>query len=695
MSVRSAQSVTKVFTTRRFDTGAATNADSTPAGTLYVNGTANGATVTVTNITTGVYKAAVTLPTLAVGDVVDLRISATVNAVTDNAVVWVDAKDIVIDSAGLADANTVKLGPSGSGTAQTARDIGASVLLSTGTGAGQLDFTSGVVKSNLVQILGTVLTETAGQIAAAFKKLFDVSGPVLTAQSVNQTGDSFGRIGAAGAGLTSLGDTRIAFLDAAVSTRSTYAGADTSGTTTLLTRLTGTRATNLDNLDAAVSTRLATSGYTSPLASAVQQAVASLVWGYTSFLFVNKSGNDTTGDGLTPATAYLTVFKATSAAAAFTAIVVGPGVYDEGTHTLTVPTDGALIGAGRDNTTIQAQTVSTGLAGVIVKPSTRCKITDLTIQGNAASGVSQVPLGVESFDPGFTNARFERLRVIADADGIYVSGSVCSFVAEDVQIDTNYDCFAFFSPVTCTLRRVSARALGPSGVSSGVTARALNNQSASSVINAYDCSFLAQDATTTTTGIENAAGGTIRLFGNTSVRASSGSGTVKDIVSGNNVTAAGSVVYDATKLTGTVTAAGAPAQDYARLLNPTSTLNLSGTTVGTLTTYTGNTPQTGDAYARIGAAGAGLTALGDTRIAFLDASILSRMATFSYTAPDNTTIAAINNKLPSTTNATLTSLASMITANKFTVAALSNAPTGSGGGSAPAVTIQDQTINVD
>src|SRR5258708_7776223 len=38
------------------------------------------------------------------------------------------------------------------GTSQTARDIGASVLLSAGTGTGQLDFTSGVVKANLVQI---------------------------------------------------------------------------------------------------------------------------------------------------------------------------------------------------------------------------------------------------------------------------------------------------------------------------------------------------------------------------------------------------------------------------------------------------------------------------------------------------------------------------------------------------------------
>jgi hypothetical protein len=53
-------------------------------------------------------------------------------------------------------------------------------------------------------------------------------------------------------------------LDAAVSSRSTYAGGDTAGTTTLLSRLTATRAGLMDNMDAAVSSRLATAGYTAP-----------------------------------------------------------------------------------------------------------------------------------------------------------------------------------------------------------------------------------------------------------------------------------------------------------------------------------------------------------------------------------------------------------------------------------------------
>ncbi len=90
--------------------------------------------------------------------------------------------------------------------------------------------------ANLAQILGTAVTETAGQIAAGFKKLFDVAAPVLTLVSVNQTGDNFARIGAAGAGLTALGDTRIANLDATISSRTKPA--DTQARVTLVDTVT-------------------------------------------------------------------------------------------------------------------------------------------------------------------------------------------------------------------------------------------------------------------------------------------------------------------------------------------------------------------------------------------------------------------------------------------------------------------------
>jgi hypothetical protein len=64
--------------------------------------------------------------------------------------------------------------------AKTASQAGDIMKVSTGTGANQLDVTSGVIKSNLAQILGTALTETAGQIAAGFKQFFNIASPTST-----------------------------------------------------------------------------------------------------------------------------------------------------------------------------------------------------------------------------------------------------------------------------------------------------------------------------------------------------------------------------------------------------------------------------------------------------------------------------------------------------------------------------------
>lgn len=97
MSVRSSQSVTVGFTTQD-STGAAKDADSLPSGTLVVNGTDNGASVTVTKNATGDYKAAVTLPTLTLGDQVHIRIAATVDTVAGKGIIWRDTKDFFAGS---------------------------------------------------------------------------------------------------------------------------------------------------------------------------------------------------------------------------------------------------------------------------------------------------------------------------------------------------------------------------------------------------------------------------------------------------------------------------------------------------------------------------------------------------------------------------------------------------------------------
>ena len=78
------------------------------------------------------------------------------------------------------------------------------------------------------------VSKLVGQtVTAAAGVTFPASIGTSTLGGTAQTGDAFARLGAAGAGLTALGDTRIANLDATVSSRgtSTYAGGAISGVT--------------------------------------------------------------------------------------------------------------------------------------------------------------------------------------------------------------------------------------------------------------------------------------------------------------------------------------------------------------------------------------------------------------------------------------------------------------------------------
>ncbi len=100
-------------------------------------------------------------------------------------------RTLVVDSAGLADANAVKVGPTAGGTAQTARDLGAQLdatvssrmatfSLPTNFSSLAID-ASGRVNAFLIGILTTVFTEGAlGRIAAAFKQFFNIATPTAT-----------------------------------------------------------------------------------------------------------------------------------------------------------------------------------------------------------------------------------------------------------------------------------------------------------------------------------------------------------------------------------------------------------------------------------------------------------------------------------------------------------------------------------
>ena len=85
--ILSGQACAESFVTKKAD-GSLLAASVGPAGVLYVNGTANGAVVTVTGANP--YRWAVTLPALNVGDLVQMYISATVDAIPTAEFVWED-----------------------------------------------------------------------------------------------------------------------------------------------------------------------------------------------------------------------------------------------------------------------------------------------------------------------------------------------------------------------------------------------------------------------------------------------------------------------------------------------------------------------------------------------------------------------------------------------------------------------------
>lgn len=283
MSVRSAQSVTAMFTTRNLS-GSGVNADSLPTGTLYQNGTANGATVTVTNVSTGLYKVAVTLPTLAIGDELYIVIAATVNSISDSGVAWNDTCDLTISSAGIvgADLQTIKT--------QTVT-ASAGVTFSTTVG------TSTLTQTQVSGYMGPILTDNStGLVTANTTK---IGGTTQT------TGDIYGylgtNLGALGANATALAPSSTALSTATWT--STVAG----------------------RIDAAVSSRMAT--YTQPMGFLAATFPSGTIANTTN---ITAGTITTVANQLTAAQVATGVWQDTTAGDFTTAGSIGRGLFTSG-----------------------------------------------------------------------------------------------------------------------------------------------------------------------------------------------------------------------------------------------------------------------------------------------------------------------------------------------------------------------------
>ena len=123
-------------------------------------------------------------------------------------------RSMVVDASGLVDANTVKIGPTGSGTAQTAKDVGGAVpaaaagasggLLISGSNSGTTTLAALTVTGSLTISDGLLVSRSTGNTSAIVATGNGTGHGVLATSGSGVTGDGFKAVAAStnGNGIT-------------------------------------------------------------------------------------------------------------------------------------------------------------------------------------------------------------------------------------------------------------------------------------------------------------------------------------------------------------------------------------------------------------------------------------------------------------------------------------------------------------
>ena len=373
--------------------------------------------------------------------------------------------------------------------------------------------------------------------------------------------------------------------------------------------------------------------------------------------YISKSGHDVTGDG-TAEKPYLTVGAAIWEAAAGDTIFIGPGTYAQGAAVLAVPDGVALRGAGIGQTIITS-TANLTTAGAIVKPGTGSVIEDLTVHGTLADGTSQAALGfmrvgaVTQTPPAWAIIR--RCRLIADSDAVYMRdqdspATPSLMVLENCQIESAYDGVVLqFGENRVVLKDCDVTVKGPStcGTGPGDYASAVRTGSGTNRVTAHNCRLRASGANVENNCVSATdSGQTAVLIGcdlhaygtnpraieqqNDAVVITAGCWFDPSLVVGTvtHVPPGAAILADTDALDGRLTAARATKLDNLDKGVAAAEAAIRGADGDTLKDLSDQVDavetDTQDLQGQIGVAGAGLTAVGDARLANLDASVSSR-----------------------------------------------------------------------
>lgn len=331
------------------------------------------------------------------------------------------------------------------GTALTGRDIGASVLLSPGTGTGQISLSSGNVTFSNTSI-ATVTTVT-NQVSADVEAIAGVSADAVTFGLFVETLSAVtGKI------------TNATFANASIPSTAFASGAITA---------------------AAIASNALTSA---KVDATVFQAIAKTNKPYANIWYISPTGTDGASNGTSPTNPLLTpqykCIGGTSPATAGDLIVLMAGTFSVSTP-IDLPHGVSLCGAGIGATFINSSVTSSVGGGTIV-PGNNSEIWNFS-GATPSGGTGGTLIGSLDFDSsgphqkGFTGAYAHDLHLFGNNDVVHFAqthgNQVCELRLENFVLIGGFDCITA-SP-TCTVRAKNGTIIANGSYGTGVTVRGI------------------------------------------------------------------------------------------------------------------------------------------------------------------------------------------------------------------------------
>lgn len=498
-----------------------------------------------------------------------------------------------------------------SSTAQTARDIGASVLLSSGTGTGQVKLASGYVAPNwgdvgnpttTLNLSGTTIktatdveTDTAdiqSRLPAALTGAGNIKADTLAvggsttvatnmivvystdfATNYNTTSDRWAVDAVTIDGTSD--DTYAGTVAAAVWDKA-LASHTTSGTS-------GERLGRVPNAAAGAAGGL-------PRVSDVSRIINPAI---ATVYYVGYGASDDTGAGTSPSTAKQTVAAALALAQDGDVVRMSEGTFTVAAQ-LTPAAGVTMIGAGRHLTVLDFDGMSNPSTKVALRIATRGIYKDFAVVAPLSSSV-RFPMGVLATDSAATDVEIHRVYTQADEDGFIFNAGGTTATLYDCTSSTKFDCVAVQS--SASFVRIFGGTFvttGPSASSSGQQARAIACIS-DSTIECYNVTARASGGSLLNAGFYTGDNGAVmRIFGGSAIATGTGAGGLRyvlgnihefgcayDSASGNGTLTRYPSGTDSLRISGDSTAA-----DNLELFFDGTGYNASNSTVGTVSTVT-------------------------------------------------------------------------------------------------------------